>query len=1302
MSKDFNSTSPQESAKIIADIEAKTTVAFPKDPGKAFELLDEFYKERKGNNITASAIQTVHRVVEEGGNAEVQSSFIHGKKSPYRDSEPIDENTTIAVGSVTKMFTSAALLKLWDQELTAKKSGGLADGQTENFPDGIDTGLSHFMAGLKAKFPDCSYLTTIEEAPHYPQVTLRDLLNHTHALGSNRDDAAIAKVLMDNPDKQFSCAETVQFLKINPDDKFGEFKYGSLGTELSGMIMELVTGETYGQVLQDAVLDPVGATRSRLKNVSEIDANSTLGYCYITPMELGEGESKKEYSGEINFNTSGNGVAAGGLKTTPEDADKFIRKFLSKEAGESSLFENAEVVAALFRDEGKAGKHNICGVNNYRDGTFGHNGDNGLSESSLKYNPTTGESFYYAAVGETLTYAVAYEMISKQKEPGTEIAKEEVFLKQEELLKAGFGFEAMKSMVDQGVSFGEIAENLNAILGGKAVPAEVGDKERPSFVELITNERKAPLVIYIAESDHADATYASLVEQMIKNYEKSGRTVQTFSEFPSQSEKNRTQGVKNKTDEETYKATTEFLSAPVLTKMGDLQGRESERDKIFERLKGKRSSELREMGLEEGIDSPELKELFKKELEQKIKNGDAPLETKRDFEWWLGGFYSAATHARMAEDVKKSLKPEVDVVIIVAGSPHIPSLGALLRDEFSDRKSLVVTNPSGQKDFPLIHSDSTPELLSSVGEVIGFKMDGRNRAVLPSEVGGAKYPHDLSTIIEANSQSLPEEKEREGWIMSVSKSFCGATAALMAVEGKFGEKRMEATVLDVLQVARECHPEREAEIAKYEKVLTEKGCEHVTLAQLLSHRNGLISQSSYFTNDPQFVGDNPGVIASDSVKFMPKKVGTTFSYGNPTFMLAEDLMSLVSDLGSYRQELKTRTIDRLGLAHTRPADEMAEPRKVASDVVKIAGVIDYDTANIEPAKESSSSNPLTHTQTGEIPLSAGGLCSSIADLEKFSAELAKMICGMPNALTSDHAQAKEVRQLYLNAFDAGEHCVPDGGSDEKATLYAASYSLGIMIGAINDKAETVSGRKNGEDKFHIWHIGHFTGNASEMHATMPFSFDDFRSGRAAEKSDVAVETDSVITQTDAITKQLILTMPGHDYAKQMDEYFLGKTSKDSKFVAEEDGECWRKYWQHLDLSTGKNNNLAAWQKELAAEGKLPKNFADFHTEIIAAYAPAHEALRGYLVENFIDKKTGIIDRDAIAEKFKTAEDFENLHEEVLAPHLDSAQGKTQEIFVRSEIKLVAEREAHDIMSKATKSWAEKVATPNKDDSGITR
>ena len=424
--------------------------------------------------------------------ARVKSSLVWGKKSPHQDSEQIDQHTTIAVGSVTKMFTSAALLKLWDQELTAKKNHGLADDQTENFPDGIDTKLSHFMAGLKAKFPDCSHLTTIKKIGHYSQVTLRDLLNHTHALG-HRDEAKIAKMQLDNPSKEFSCEELVQLSNYDLNrDKYPDFNYSNLGTELSGMIMELISEKTYDQVLKDEVLDPVGATRTTQKRPLNSKDNSTLGFCYITPCELGEGESKKEYSGEMNFNSSGNSRAAGGLITTPEDANKFIRKFLSKEAGKSSLFENPEVIQALFRDENKPGKHNICGVNNYGDSTFGHNGDNALSESSLRYNPTTGESFYYAAIGETLSYAIAYEIIHQERN-NNDIAKEEVFAKEKELLKAGFGFEEMKNMLDRGVSFKKITENLSETLKKKSSQPEIMDLEMGrrsgSFVKKIDKKK---------------------------------------------------------------------------------------------------------------------------------------------------------------------------------------------------------------------------------------------------------------------------------------------------------------------------------------------------------------------------------------------------------------------------------------------------------------------------------------------------------------------------------------------------------------------------------------------------------------------------------------------------------------------------------------------------------------------------------------------------------------------------------------------------------------------------------------------
>ena len=188
-------------------------------------------------NITPNAVVGVVRQ-----NGVMQSELYAGTKTPDPASDKIDKDTTIAVGSVTKMFTSAALLKLWDNELTAKKSGRLGD--NNNFPKGIDTPLSHFMDGLKKKFTDCTYLDAIKETKHYKDVTLRDLLNHTHALG-NRDEEKIAAAQMENPSKRFSCSELVQFSNQNPNDKFGNFKYSNLGTELAGMVIELVTKQIH-------------------------------------------------------------------------------------------------------------------------------------------------------------------------------------------------------------------------------------------------------------------------------------------------------------------------------------------------------------------------------------------------------------------------------------------------------------------------------------------------------------------------------------------------------------------------------------------------------------------------------------------------------------------------------------------------------------------------------------------------------------------------------------------------------------------------------------------------------------------------------------------------------------------------------------------------------------------------------------------------------------------------------------------------------------------------------------------------
>ncbi len=117
-----------------------------------------------------------------------------------------------------------------------------------------------------------------------------------------------------------------------------------------------------------------------------------------------------------------------------------------------------------------------------------------------------------------------------------------------------------------------------------------------------------------------------------------------------------------------------------------------------------------------------------------------------------------------------------------------------------------------------------------------------------------KYPHSLSTISAIDSTSLQEEKDHERPIMSVSKSFCGATAALMAADGNFGPKKMQASLVEVLDEAKKSaanryheieedpnetiknlakakkeYSQRIEKIEQYEEVITAKKCGDITM-----------------------------------------------------------------------------------------------------------------------------------------------------------------------------------------------------------------------------------------------------------------------------------------------------------------------------------------------------------------------------------------------------------------------------------------------------------------------------------------
>jgi CubicO group peptidase (beta-lactamase class C family) len=110
-----------------------------------------------------------------------------------------------------------------------------------------------------------------------------------------------------------------------------------------------------------------------------------------------------------------------------------------------------------------------------------------------------------------------------------------------------------------------------------------------------------------------------------------------------------------------------------------------------------------------------------------------------------------------------------------------------------------------------------------------------------------KFPHNPAAADRVSSSSTGADRDRQFPIMSISKSFCGAVSALMAIDGKFGDKGLDATLEEVLAMAEAAHPEdhkRLEQISQYRQMLTEKGITDVRLSELLNHTSGIrVSES---------------------------------------------------------------------------------------------------------------------------------------------------------------------------------------------------------------------------------------------------------------------------------------------------------------------------------------------------------------------------------------------------------------------------------------------------------------------------
>ena len=154
------------------------------------------------------------------------SDTLYLKGVGLRDSArglPATAATVYRVGSITKQFTSSAIMRLIEQ---GKLS--LTDPLTKYLP----------------------------EYPQWKAVTIRQLLDHTSGIHSYTANPAWAKTWND----PLTPAQVVAFVANDTFDfaAGSSYRYNNTGYVLLGMVLETVTGQPYAKLVQERMFAPLG------------------------------------------------------------------------------------------------------------------------------------------------------------------------------------------------------------------------------------------------------------------------------------------------------------------------------------------------------------------------------------------------------------------------------------------------------------------------------------------------------------------------------------------------------------------------------------------------------------------------------------------------------------------------------------------------------------------------------------------------------------------------------------------------------------------------------------------------------------------------------------------------------------------------------------------------------------------------------------------------------------------------------------------------------------------------------------
>ena len=203
--------------------------------------------------------------------------------------EPITPETVFALGSVTKTFVAALVLKLSEEGVLK-----------------LDDPLARWV-------------------PHFPaakDITIRQLLNHTSGVYDVTEAPAFFEAQFAHPGERWTAGQILSYVGRRLFPPGTDWSYSNTNYILLGLVIERATGSSVATELRREVLEPAGAARVFLQGEEEVPAPIVRSRFDID----NDGEADELSDGTTTIPNTALATAAwtaGGLAGTPEAVAAF-------------------------------------------------------------------------------------------------------------------------------------------------------------------------------------------------------------------------------------------------------------------------------------------------------------------------------------------------------------------------------------------------------------------------------------------------------------------------------------------------------------------------------------------------------------------------------------------------------------------------------------------------------------------------------------------------------------------------------------------------------------------------------------------------------------------------------------------------------------------------------------------------------------------------------------------------------------------------------------------------------------------